>query len=115
GKSEKGLILIDITQKDSETKIILKDDGNGINIDQVARKALSQGIISQDDMRGLTNEQKIDLIFSPNLSTKEQVSEISGRGIGMDIVKKNIEKMGGKIKIKTALGQSTEFEITIPN
>jgi len=76
---------------------------------------LSQGIISEEDMNGLTEEQKIDLIFSPNLSTKEQVSEISGRGIGMDIVKKSIERMGGKINIKTDFGQSTEFEIIIPD
>ena len=115
GKSEKGLILIDINHIDSETKILLKDDGNGINVDQVARKALNQGLITEDDMDQLTNEQKIDLIFSPNLSTKDQVSEISGRGIGMDIVKKNIEKMGGKILVKTDIGQFTAFEITIPN
>ena len=115
GKSEKGLILIDIVQGDNETKILLKDDGKGINIDQVARKALNQGIISEEEMENLTDNQKIDLIFSPNLSTKEQVSEISGRGIGMDIVKKNIERMGGKINIRTDFGQSTEFEIIIPD
>ena len=115
GKSERGLIQIDIIQKDKETKILLKDDGKGINIEQVSKKAINQGLISENELKNLTDKQKIDLIFSPNLSTKEQVSEISGRGVGMDIVKKNIERMGGKINIKTSFGQSTEFEIIIPD
>ena len=90
---------------------LLEVDHEKLNINCM----IAPGFISTPMTDKLTDEQKIDLIFSPNLSTKEQVSEISGRGIGMDIVKKNIERMGGKINIKTDFGQSTEFEIIIPN
>ena len=81
---------------------------------KVVRKAFNQGIISEKEVEDFNDDQKIDLIFSPNLSTKEQVSEISGRGIGMDVVKKSIEKIGGKIQIKTIFDHDV-YDFVLPS
>jgi two-component system chemotaxis sensor kinase CheA len=115
GKNEIGQIGLTIEKRDHETKLILTDDGAGINLEKVTEKALSEGIINLKELEIMSDKDKIDLIFTPNLSTKEKISEISGRGVGMDVVKKNIEKIGGEIKIETVLGESTRFEITIPH
>ena len=115
GKEEMGRITLTVKKTDIGTDIILIDDGSGINIQQVMNKAIASGLIGESNIDKMSEKEKIGLIFTPNLSTKEQVSEISGRGVGMDVVKKNIERLGGEINIKTSLGQSTEFYIIIPN
>ena len=115
GKEEMGRITLTVKKTDIGTDIILIDDGSGINIQKVMSKAIASGLIGESNIDQMSEKEKIGLIFTPNLSTKEQVSEISGRGVGMDVVKKNIERLGGEINIKTSLGKSTEFYIIIPN
>ncbi|MEE2742377.1 MAG: ATP-binding protein, partial [Bdellovibrionota bacterium] len=115
GKVEAGQITLKIKKTDRGTDIILIDDGSGINIDKLMNKAIANGLVDRPDIDKMSEQEKIDFIFMPNLSTKEQVSEISGRGVGMDVVKKNIERLGGEINIKTVPGKSTEFYIIIPN
>jgi two-component system, chemotaxis family, sensor kinase CheA len=114
GKDEMGTIEVNIEKKDGHIFITLQDDGTGIDYKEVLKKAITSGLINQKEAQKMTKEEAIELIFTPNLSTKEQISEISGRGVGMDVVKKNIDQIGGSIHITTTPGELTSFEIKIP-
>lgn len=94
--------------------LTISDDGAGLDVDRIARKALDTGLISAGALQNMTQQQKVDLIFLPGLSTADAVSAISGRGVGMDVVRANIEKVGGTIKVYTKRGRGTEFELQIP-
>ena len=95
--------------------MIIKDDGDGIDPNIIARKCLEKKIVSEEELKNLDDKQKLRLIFKPGFSTKETVSEISGRGVGMDVVYSNITKLGGTIDIKTEKGRGTEFIIKLPS
>ncbi|MDQ3232379.1 MAG: chemotaxis protein CheW, partial [Pseudobdellovibrionaceae bacterium] len=90
----------------------IMDDGQGIDTDSVRKKAIKLGLI--DAKKELSHDEAINLIFHPGFSTKDQVTDISGRGVGMDVVKNNIQKMSGEIDIKTELGRGSMFKITVP-
>ncbi|MEE2742710.1 MAG: ATP-binding protein, partial [Bdellovibrionota bacterium] len=94
-------------------KIEIKDNGQGINEDVVCKKAIEKGLLTKDDVIKLSDEERIEIIFKPGFSTKEEVTEISGRGIGMDVVKMNLEKIGGDIQIKNKKGEGTQFDISL--
>jgi len=113
-KSENGNISIAAEASNGQILITIKDDGAGINTEKVGKKAIENGIISQNDFDNMTNSEKAMLIFAAGLSTAEEVSEISGRGVGMDVVKNNIEKIGGKIHIETESGIGTNLMISLP-
>tara|TARA_Y100001954_G_scaffold143804_1_gene153216 strand:- start:862 stop:4434 length:3573 start_codon:yes stop_codon:yes gene_type:complete len=114
GKDEEGKIEINCYKgRNGELVIKIKDDGQGIDIKRLVEKAKSSNILSDEDIDNMTEKEKIDLIFLPNLSTKEKVSEISGRGVGMDAVKKILKEIKGDISIENDLGQGTAFIITI--
>ncbi len=112
GKPEAGTIIINAYQKGNHVVIEISDDGRGINLEKVRQKAIEKGIISPNDE--LSKEDIINLIFTPGFSTKEEVSEISGRGVGMDVVKNNITKLSGMINVITEEGKGTTFIITLP-
>jgi two-component system chemotaxis sensor kinase CheA len=114
GKEEVGNISISAEASNGLIVITIVDDGGGINLDKVTEKALSNNIITQTQMDNMTNDDKAMLIFAAGLSTADEVSDISGRGVGMDVVKNNIEKLGGKIKISTAKNNGTNIEISLP-
>ena len=111
-KDERGKIEIAVTT--DETKIVLrvKDDGCGINTDKVIAKAVEQGLITSTKV--LTENESLELLFAHGFSTSENVSEISGRGVGLDIVKEVVDKANGEIKIQTKIGQGTVFEVYLP-
>jgi signal transduction histidine kinase/HPt (histidine-containing phosphotransfer) domain-containing protein len=113
GKERVGVIEVSFSGEDGFLKIILKDDGKGINPDLLVQKGLSLGLLSHEKASKMTFQEKIDLIFFPNLSTKDNLSEISGRGVGMDVVKKNLDKIGGTLDVITKENEGTEFIITI--
>jgi chemotaxis protein histidine kinase CheA len=113
GKERIGVIEVSFAGGNGFLKIILKDDGKGINTDLLVKKGISLGILSHEKASKMTFQEKIDLIFYPNLSTKENLSEISGRGVGMDVVKKNLDKIGGTLDIITKENKGTEFIIII--
>jgi two-component system, chemotaxis family, sensor kinase CheA len=92
--------------------IQITDDGKGIDGTKLAEKARRQGIIRQD--ANLTEQQAIELIFHPGFSSKEEVSEVSGRGVGMDVVKTNIQQLGGEIKVRSRVGSGSCFRLMIP-
>lgn len=112
GKSEKGIIKISSYQKGNHVVIEVQDDGNGIDLDKIKSKALQKGLIG--DANSLSEREAIDLIFLPGFSTTEKVSEVSGRGVGMDVVKNNIAAISGMVDIETRKGEGSRFIITLP-
>jgi two-component system chemotaxis sensor kinase CheA len=112
GKPGKGLIELKAKIEGGGIEITLKDDGKGLNPKIILEKAIEKGIVSSH--HPLTESQIFELIFKPGFSTKEQISEISGRGVGMDVVKTNLDELRGKIKIESKLGEGTQFTINIP-
>ena len=114
GKDEVGKIEINCYRNSDDNLVIkIDDDGGGIDIDKLIEKAKRSNVIKDEDIKNMTEKDKINLIFLPNLSTKERVSEISGRGVGMDAVKKILMDIGGDIKIENNFGHGTSFVITI--
>jgi len=114
GKSEEGKITIRSFHEGGQVSIEIKDDGNGIDTQKVLNKAIQKGIVSQDQSRTMSQKQIQNIIFMPGFSTADQVTNISGRGVGMDVVKSNIEKIGGSVDISSEFGHGTTFKLKIP-
>ena len=113
GKPETGRVTLEAKHSAGEVWILIKDDGNGINRDKLLKKAIERGI-ANEDAYGWKDEDVYKLVFEPGLSTAAQVSSISGRGVGMDVVKRNIEKLRGRIDIRSTPGAGTIFILRIP-
>jgi signal transduction histidine kinase len=114
GKQQDGQLLIRLNADVSCRRIEVLDDGAGIPADKVVSIALSKGAITHEKVNGLSEQDKLALIFLPGLSTKTDVSDISGRGVGMDVVKHNVEGCGGTIIIESTPGKGTRFLMTFP-
>lgn len=114
GKNPKGSIYLDAYQEGNNVVIEVRDDGGGINVENVKQKAIDKGNITIEQAERMTDKDIIDLLFRPSFSTSEKVSEISGRGVGLDVVKTKIEALGGEIEAKTKLGEGTNFIIHLP-
>ena len=113
GKSEQGTINLEAMQKASEVLIIVSDDGRGLNRGKILEKSKANGLIP-DNGDSLSDDEVYQLIFEPGFSTAQEITDISGRGVGMDVVKKNIEKIKGRIEIKNNPGKGCAFIIHIP-
>ncbi len=114
GKPEAGTVLLQARYQGNNVVIEIKDDGKGMNPEEIKAKALKKGLITADQIETLSLEDTFRLIFAPGFSTKEEVSELSGRGVGMDVVKNNIEKVGGSIHMTSAVNQGSHFTLKIP-
>ncbi|CAI6074969.1 chemotaxis protein CheA [Cohnella sp. JJ-181] len=114
GKPRQGLLRIRAAHEDNQVVIYVEDDGAGIDPDRMRTSAVKKGIISQEDADALGDREAIDLIFRPGFSTAQQVSDVSGRGVGMDIVGSHIERLNGMIDIESVLGRGTTFKIKLP-
>ncbi|MEW6991733.1 chemotaxis protein CheA [Colwelliaceae bacterium 6441] len=112
GKPEKGTIVLDAYHQGGNIVIEINDDGGGIDRQAVFNKALEKGII--DENTTLTDSQVFDLIFEPGFSTAKELSDISGRGVGMDVVKKNIQALGGRIQVESEPGEGSTFKVNLP-
>jgi two-component system chemotaxis sensor kinase CheA len=112
GKSETAVIRLDATQTASGVTISVNDDGRGLNEEKLVKKAIEKGLIPKN--HNLTQDQIFNLIALPGFSTAEKVTEISGRGVGMDVVKRSIEKLRGKMSIDSKLGKGSQFKIELP-
>ncbi len=113
-KPEVGTIALNAFQKGSHVVIELEDDGGGIDTELLLSIALKAGRISPEDVRSTSRKDVLGLIFLPGMTTKPSVSELSGRGVGMDVVKTNISKLGGVIDLQSEVGIGTKFTITLP-
>ncbi len=114
GKNEMGEIIISAEQANGQMIITIEDDGKGINGEKVAQKALDNGLIDENQLSKMTDNEKAMLVFGAGVSTAEQVTDISGRGVGMDVVKTNIHKLGGAINLDTVIGGGTTITIMLP-
>ena len=114
GKSPEGVVTLRAYHEGGQVVIEISDDGNGIDADVIRRKAVQKGLLSAEEAAARSDRDILNVIFLPGFSTVEQVSNISGRGVGMDVVKTNIESIGGSADLQTVLGQGTTVKIKIP-
>ncbi len=112
GKPEAGTIHLSACHEGGNIVIEISDDGAGLNPERVFKKAVERGLVSPEDV--LTEEQIAELIFLPGFSTAEQVSDLSGRGVGMDVVRRNIKELGGTIEVRSRRGEGSSFRIRLP-
>jgi two-component system chemotaxis sensor kinase CheA len=114
GKSAEGRLLLRAFHEGGQVNIEIADDGAGVNLDRVKQKALDRGLITSDQASRMSDRELLNLLFLPGFSTAEKVTNVSGRGVGMDVVKTNIEKIGGTVDIQSRPGQGTTLKIKIP-
>jgi two-component system chemotaxis sensor kinase CheA len=114
GKSRQGTIRLEARHEAGQVVVEIADDGQGIDSQRIAQSALSRGLITPEKLQSLTEQERLALIFLPGLSTAQQVTDISGRGVGMDVVKTNLDRLGGKIEIQSFVGHGTLFRIKLP-
>lgn len=114
GKDPVGSIILNAFQDGNNVVIEVSDDGNGIDVEAVRNKAIEKGTITEEQADTMTDKEIIDLLFKPSFSTAKVVSDVSGRGVGLDVVKTKIEALGGAIDVKTQLGEGSTFSIRLP-
>ncbi|WP_433957757.1 chemotaxis protein CheW [Cytobacillus horneckiae] len=114
GKPEEGTVILKAYHSGNHIFIEISDDGAGINKDQILRKALSKGIITEQEMVGLSQQEIYNLIFSSGFSTADKISDVSGRGVGLDVVRNTIESLGGTVSIDSNEGNGSTFSIVLP-
>nr|MCR4673827.1 chemotaxis protein CheA [Lachnospiraceae bacterium] len=114
GKPEEGSIFLNAFQEGNNVIIQVGDDGGGIDTERVLQKAIERGIVSPEDAETLSQKEIIDFLFMPSFSMAKQITDISGRGVGLDVVKSNIEALGGDVEVKSTLGQGSTFTVRLP-
>ena len=114
GKSETGHIKLSARRERNNVIIEIEDDGQGMNLDLIKKKALEKGVISSSELENLSEEEVRMLVFTPGFSTKDSATEISGRGVGMDVVKTTVEKLGGKVRVYSKVREYTKIQINLP-
>lgn len=114
GKPERGTVTLNAWHEQGRIILTVSDDGRGIDPSALRKKVVQKGLMTAEEAAALTDEQAVDLIFLPGFSTAEKVTDISGRGVGMDIVQTNIQRVNGTIHIETAVGRGTTFQIVLP-
>lgn len=114
GKDEIGTIFLNAFQDGNNVVIEVGDDGNGIDIEKVKSKGIERGTITPEQAEVMSDKEVIDLLFLPSFSTSEKITDVSGRGVGLDIVKSKIESLGGVVECKSVLGEGSTFTIRLP-
>ncbi|MBZ0141946.1 MAG: chemotaxis protein CheA, partial [Rhodocyclaceae bacterium] len=114
GKPEKSEVRLEASQEGDHIVILIADDGRGMNAERLRAKALEKGLIGNEEANTMDERQSFNLVFLPGFSTAAKVSDVSGRGVGMDVVRTNIQKLNGSIEIKSELGKGTTFIISLP-
>ena len=114
GKSETGHIFLNAYQEGNNVIIQVGDDGNGIDTDAVKQKAIERGIITAEQAESMTQKEIVNLLFLPSFSMAKKITDISGRGVGLDVVKSGIEQLGGDVEVRTKLGEGTTFTVRLP-
>lgn len=114
GKPAKSLVRLEARQEGDHIVLIIADDGKGMSAERIRAKAVDKGLISEEEANTLDERQSLNLIFLPGFSTKTQISDVSGRGVGMDVVKTNIQKLNGSVEIRSEPGKGSVFLISLP-
>ncbi len=114
GKPEVGSIFLDAYQDGNNVVIEVRDDGGGINVEAVRNKAIERGTVTPEQAETMTEKEIIDLLFLPSFSTAKKVSDVSGRGVGLDVVKSKIESLSGEVEVKNRYGEGSSWIIRLP-
>lgn len=114
GKPKVGTIRLDAYQDGNNVTIEVSDDGGGIDVEKIKRKAIEKGTLSEEQAEYMSEKEAIDLLFQPAFSTAEKISDVSGRGVGLDVVKNKIEGLGGDVEVVSKLGEGTTFIVRLP-
>lgn len=114
GKREIGIIAIAARQSGNTISIVLSDDGRGLDEERIGAKAIATGLITAAEHSAMSRDKILNLIFEPGFSTAETISNVSGRGVGLDVVRQNLEKVGGNIRVASQPGHGTQFTLQIP-
>ncbi|KON80165.2 chemotaxis protein CheA [Azoarcus sp. PA01] len=114
GKPEKSVVRLEARQEGDHIILLVADDGRGMSPERLRAKALEKGLITDEESNAMDERQSFNLVFLPGFSMASQVSDVSGRGVGMDVVRTNIQKLNGSIEIKSQLGKGTTFVISLP-
>ena len=114
GKPKVGTIRLDAYQDGNNVTIEVSDDGAGVDVEKIKRKAVQKGAITEEQAEYMTDKEAVDLLFQPAFSTAEKISDVSGRGVGLDVVKNKIEGLGGDVEVDTKLGEGTTFIVRLP-
>ncbi len=114
GKPAKGTVTLEAFHEENHIIISVRDDGRGLDPVKLKASAVRKGLLTEDAARRLSDQEAVNLIWAPGFSTAEKVSDISGRGVGLDVVHKNIEKLNGSVEIKSQIGKGTEFRVKLP-
>ena len=114
GKPRKGTIELRAYQDGNSVVIEVKDDGKGIDINKIKNKAIEKGIVTKEEALNMTKSEIIELLFKPSFSTVEKISDLSGRGVGLDVVKSKISALGGHIEVETEFGKGSKFIVRLP-
>ncbi|MBK6656221.1 chemotaxis protein CheA [Zoogloea sp.] len=114
GKPEKSIVRLEARQEGDHIVILVADDGRGMNAERLRAKAVEKGLITDEEANTMDERQSYNLVFLPGFSMASQISDVSGRGVGMDVVRTNIQKLNGSIEIRSTLGKGTTFVISLP-
>lgn len=114
GKPKVGTIRLDAYQDGNNVTIEVKDDGAGVDVEKIKRKAIEKGAITEEQAEYMSDKDAVDLLFQPAFSTAEKISDVSGRGVGLDVVKNKIEGLGGDVEVVSKLGEGTTFIVRLP-
>ena len=114
GKPEVGAIYLNAFQEGNNVIIEVRDDGAGINTEKIKEKAIERGIITAEQGAAMSQKEIVDILFMPSFSMAKKITDVSGRGVGLDVVKSNIEALGGDVEVKTVLGEGSKFTVRLP-
>lgn len=114
GKPPRGRILLKAYQEENSVVILVQDDGRGIDVEKIRKKALALGLVTQEELARMSDREAIEFIFYSGFSTNEKVTDVSGRGVGMDIVRRNIERVNGQVHVESERGKGTTFFLRLP-
>ncbi len=114
GKPRKGTIKLQAYQDGNSVVIEVEDDGKGINVNKIKNKAIEKGSVTKEEVAAMTENEAIELLFRPSFSMAEKISDLSGRGVGLDVVKSKITSLGGHVEVQTELGKGSKFIVRLP-
>jgi len=114
GKPSQGKVILRAYQEENSVVIVVEDDGRGLDIEKIKEKAVKIGLTTWEEVNKMSEREIVDFIFYPGFSTSDKVTEVSGRGVGMDVVKRNIERINGQVRVESRLGVGTTFYLRLP-
>lgn len=114
GKPPQGEIVLRAYQEENSVVIVVEDDGRGLDVEKIKDKVVGMGLVTPEEVSKMSEREIVDFIFYPGFSTSDEVTEVSGRGVGMDVVKRNIERVNGQVRVESQLGVGTTFYLRLP-